>query len=155
MKEAKGFLPFIVLFKLPTLVHNQAIRLNNGLGLKKIVNNVLMTVFLVLSAAFSILIASPIFHWAMAQIQNTTLPETTNDTRRIINLKDNTITVINKTTNETISTTPYTGNTGNATPNESLSGTALNATPNETLSGNVGNMTTNDSLTEKFRELGK
>jgi hypothetical protein len=142
MKEANGFPPFIVLFKLSTLVHNQAIRLNNGLGLKKIVNNVLMTVFLVLSFAFSILISSPVSHWAVAQMQNTTLPHNTNNTKQIVNLKDRTITLVNTTTNETISVKPIPETTGNMTANETLSGTAAN-------------MTANNNLTEKFRELGK
>jgi hypothetical protein len=99
--------------------------------------SILLTIFILLGVAFSILVASHIFHWVIAQIQNTTLPENTNDTRRIINLRDNTITVINTTTNETIRTMPYLGNTGNMT------------------SGNTGNMTTNDTLTEKFKALGK
>jgi hypothetical protein len=144
-------------------------------------NGVMVTVFLVLAVAFSILVSSPISHWAVAQIENTTLPENTNNTRQIINLKDNTITLINTTTNETIKTIPYTGNTGNTlanetlsgtaanmtanetlsgtaanmTANETLSGTAANMTANETLSGTAANMTANDNLTEKFRELGK
>jgi hypothetical protein len=126
-------------------------------------NGRLLIVILVLSGTFSILISSPISHWAVAQIQNTTLPENMNNTMRIINLKDNTITVINKTTNETISTMPYSGNTGNMTSgtaanmtaNETLSGTAANMTANETLSGTAANMTANDNLTEKFKELGK
>lgn len=50
----------------------------------------------------------------MAQIQNIT-PENTNNTRQFINLKNNTITVINTTTNEIIRTIPYTENTGNMT----------------------------------------
>ena len=56
----------------------------------------------------------PFYHRAVAQIQNIT-PENTNNTRQFINLKNNTITVINTTTNEIIRSIPYTENTGNMT----------------------------------------
>jgi len=56
----------------------------------------------------------PFYHRAVAQIQNIT-HENTNNTRQFINLKNNTITVINTTTNEIIRTIPYTENTGNMT----------------------------------------
>jgi hypothetical protein len=118
-------------------------------------NGALMGVFLVLGVALSILISSPISDWAMAQIQNTTLPENTNNTRMVLNLKDKTVTLINATTNETISVKPVTETRENMTANETLSGNAGNMTANETLSGNAGNMTANINLTEKFRELGK
>ena len=121
-----------------------------------------------LLSAFALLTPLVISHWTMAQIQNTTLPENMNDTRRIFNLNDNTITVINKTTNETISTMPYIRNIGNMTTNETLAGDTGNMTTNETLAGDTGNMTTNETLspttgnmttkvnlTEEFRELGK
>ena len=91
-------------------------------------NGVLMTAILVLGIAFWILISYPFYHWAVAQVQNTT-PENTNNTRQFINVKNNTITVINTTTNEIIRTMPYTENTGN--------------------------MSADLNLTEKFRALGK
>ena len=100
-------------------------------------NSLLATIFLLLSVAFSILITSHISHWVFAQIQNTTLPENTNDTRRIINVKNNTITVINTITNETISTMPYVENTGNLSTE------------------NTGNLSATVNLTEKFEALGK
>jgi len=56
----------------------------------------------------------PFYHRAVAQIQNIT-HENTNNTRQFINLKNNTITVINTTTNEIIRSIPYTENTGNMT----------------------------------------
>jgi hypothetical protein len=100
------------------------------------------TVFLF---AFSISMTTLIFHWDTAQAQN--------DTRRIFNLTDNTITTINKTTNETISTVPYPMKTGNTVTNETIS--------NMTSPGNQGNMTspgnqgnTSIDLTEKFKALG-
>jgi len=131
-------------------------------------NRIMISSIIGLLSAFALLTPLVISHWTMAQIQNTTLPENMNDTRRIFNLKDNTITVINKTTNETISTMPYVRNIGNMTANETLSPTTGNMTANETLSPTTGNMTANETLspttgnmttkvnlTEKFRELGK
>jgi hypothetical protein len=50
----------------------------------------------------------------VAQIQNIT-PENTNNTRQFINVKNNTIRVINTTTNEIIRTISYTENIGNMT----------------------------------------
>ena len=103
----------------------------------------MLTVFL--AFAFSISMTTLIFHWDTAQAQN--------DTRRIFNLTDNTITTINKTTNETISTVPYPMKTGNTVTNETIS--------NMTSPGNQGNMTspgnqgnTSIDLTEKFKALG-
>ena len=55
----------------------------------------------------------------MAQIQNIT-HENTNNTRQFINLKNNTIIVINTTTNEIIRTIPYTESTGNMTTENTL-----------------------------------
>ena len=98
--------------------------------------------FIGLFSAFALLTPLVISHWTMAQIENTTLPENTNDTRQIINLTDNTVTLINTTTNETIGTMKYVGNTGNMTTNE-------------TLAADTGNMTTNQNLTEKFKALSK
>ena len=77
-------------------------------------NGVLVTVFLVLGVAFSILISSLFYHWAVAQIQNTS-PENTNNSRQFANVKNNIVTVINTTTNEIIRSIPYTENTGNMT----------------------------------------
>ena len=99
-------------------------------------NGVLVAVFLVLGIAFSILISYPFYHWAAAQIQNIT-PENTNSTRQFINVKNNTITVINTTTNEIIRTMPYSENTGNMSAE------------------NTGNMSATVNLTEKFKSLGE
>ena len=86
-----------------------------------------------------------------------------NDTRQIINLKENTITLMNKTTNETISTAPYLSNTGNTITNETINnmtspGNTGSTITNETINnmtspGNTGNMSIN--LTEKFEALAK
>jgi hypothetical protein len=111
--------------------------------------------FIGLFSAFALLTPLVISHWAMAQIENTTLPENMNDIRQIIDLKDDTVTLINKTTNETISIRNLSEDTGNMTTNETLAGDTGNMTTNETLSPTTGNITTKVNLTEKFRELGK
>ena len=76
----------------------------------------------------------------MAQSQNTTLPQDTNNTRAIWNMKDRTITLVDPTTNETKIIGSFAVNTGNATTNE-------------TLTTNTGNATTNANLTAKFNAL--
>jgi len=58
--------------------------------------------------------------WTTAEAQNTTSSQNTNNTRMILNVKDNTVTLINATTNETISTRNLTEITGNTTTNETL-----------------------------------
>jgi hypothetical protein len=55
-------------------------------------------------------------------------------------IRDNTVIVVNTTTNETISV-------------RNLTETAGNATTNETLPTNTGNATTNETLTAKFKAL--
>ena len=87
-------------------------------------NGVLVTVFLVLGVAFSILISSLFYHWAVAQIQNTS-PENTNNSRQFANVKNNTVTVINTTTNEIIRTMSYTENTGDMTTDLNLTNLQL------------------------------
>ena len=64
--------------------------------------------------------ASPVFTtWMTAQAQNTTL-SMSNDTRMVFNTQDNTITLINTTSNETISVRSITSNAGNMTINETI-----------------------------------
>lgn len=79
-----------------------------------------------------------------AQAQNTNLSDT-NDTRMILNVKDNTVTLVNTTSNETLSIRNLTANTENMITNETISGS--NVTEN-------AENTTNLNLTDKFKELG-
>ena len=85
---------------------------------------------------------------------------------RILNMKDRTQTLVNATTNETISVEKFiipsrnetTNETlpesvGNMTTNETLPESVGNMTTSETLPESVGNMTTNETLTEKFKAL--
>jgi hypothetical protein len=134
-----------------------------------------VTVTFVLSAPFLITGGMT----AKAQIRTVPMPE--NGTKLLLNMKDHTQTLVNATTNETISVEnftlykgnetknktlpgnvgnmtanePLSGNVGNMTANATLAGSAGNMTANATLAGSAGNMTANTNLTEKFRELGK
>jgi hypothetical protein len=122
-----------------------------------------LTASLVLALAVSISVSSVISPWTLVHAQNKTSPENKNDTRQIINLKDNTITLVNKTTNETISTTPYPGKTGNSTINETnkmiLPGKTGDSTINETnkmiLPGKTGNISNTENLSERLNNLSK
>jgi hypothetical protein len=121
---------------------------------------------LAISISISISLSSIISPWNLAQAQNNTSPENKSDTRQIINLKDKTITLVNKSTNETISTKPYPGTSGNATTNETnkmiIPGKTGNATTNETnkmiipgKSGQTGNIGNNQNLSERLGKLAK
>jgi hypothetical protein len=86
-------------------------------------------------------------HLVIAQSENKTSFDGDNNTRRIINLVNNTITVIDKTTNQTISTMPLSPIIKTTTDNETQN--------NMTLSSNTANATTGVNLTEKFNALSK
>jgi hypothetical protein len=142
---------------------------------------ILLTVLIELTVAFVLLAPFLITGGMTVKAQIITVPMPENDTNLILNMKDRTQTLVNATTNETISvekfiiqngnettnetlpasvgnmTTNETlpGSIGNMTTNETLPGSIGNMTTNETLPGSIGNMTTNDNLTEKFKELGK
>jgi hypothetical protein len=108
-----------------------------------------VTVTFVLSAPFLITGGMT----AKAQIRTVPMPE--NGTRLLLNMKDQTQTLVNATTNETISVENFTFYKGNETTNETLPGNAANMTTNETFPGSIGNLTSKVNITEKFRELGK
>ena len=110
------------------------------------------TIFLI-SITFSILISSTLAHLVMAQSENKTsenaAPQYTNNARAIVNLKNHTITLIDTTTNETISVKNFTLNPANTTTTNETIGT-------QNFPANVGNTTSNQTnLTEKFSELSK
>ena len=108
------------------------IHLNYGKDVKNVMKRSVPIMFIALTVAFTLLMTTLINDWIMGKTQNT------NNTKLIVNLKNRTISVVDTTTNETISTRNFTTTSGNTT-----------------LSGNTGNMTTNDTLTEKFNELSK
>ena len=85
--------------------------------------------------ALTLMVPSLIADLMIAQAQNATLILNPNNTRTIVNMKDNLIFLINGTTNETIRVSNYTGSIGNTTINENLTGT------------------TNENLTAKFESL--
>ena len=97
-----------------------------------------LSFLLVVSIAFCILISSSVAHLAMGQSENNT-QDNKNNTRRIINLVNNTVTVVDKTTNEIISVTPYEG--GNSTTN--------NTTQTGGFPANTENTTMNTNPAEK------
>jgi hypothetical protein len=87
-----------------------------------------------------------------AQAKIIYFPVNENNTRLIVNLDNLTQTLVNATTNETISVEKLTIYRPNATTNETLT-TDTNATTNETLTTDTGNATTNINLTAKFNAL--
>jgi hypothetical protein len=103
-------------------------------------------IFMAFTIVFTLFMTTFIDEWVMA-IQNT------NNTKVVVNLKNHTISVVDKTTNETISTRTFATTSGNITTNNTLPGNAGNITTNNTLPGNAGNRTTNDNLTAKFKSL--
>jgi hypothetical protein len=114
--------------------------------------------------AFLLLITCALVGSVMAQSDNMT-SENSNNTQRIVNMKDRTVSLINTTTNETISVKEFMPeaalntttnqniitNASNATTNENL--TPENTTTNETLTANTENATNNVNLTAKFNSL--
>jgi hypothetical protein len=138
---------------------------------------ILLTVLIELTVAFVLLAPFLITGGMTVKAQIITVPMPENDTNLILNMKDRTQTLVNATTNETISVEKFIIKNGNETTNETLPGIGNmttnetlpgigNMTTNETLPGignmttnetlpGIGNMTTNDNLTEKFKELGK
>jgi hypothetical protein len=134
---------------------------------------ILLTVLIELTMGFVLLAPFLITGGMTVKAQIITVPMPENDTKLILNMKDRTQTLVNATTNETISVEKFIYFNGNETTNETISGsvgnmttnetipgsvgnmTIGNMTTNETIPGSVGNMTSNINLTEKFKELGK
>jgi hypothetical protein len=94
----------------------------------------------------------------MAQAPNTSLAYNPNTTR-IVDFKNQTITIIDKKTDQPVSickftpieTANMTTNIGNVTSCENS--TPVKQTINETLTTNTGNATTNVNLTAEFNDL--
>jgi hypothetical protein len=117
-----------------------------------------------LNIAFLLLITYVLVGSVMAQSDNMT-SENSNNTQRIVNMKDRTVSLINTTTNETISVKEFMPegalnttrnqniitNANDTTTNENL--TPENTTTNETHTANTENATTNVNLTSKFNAL--
>ena len=107
-------------------------------------NSILLLTLLALIV--QLLIISP----GLAQDTNTTLTQNRNNTKMIVDLKNQTKSLVDTTTNETISIKKF-------TPEEAANMTAFlapeNATTDETLTTDMDNATTNVNLTDKFNAL--
>jgi hypothetical protein len=114
--------------------------------------------FILLSTVLALVIQLPIINSVMAQAPNTSLAYNPN-TSRIVDLKNHTITIVDKKTDQPVSVCKFTpleaankttNNTlttyiGNVTTCENL--TPVKPTINETLTANTGNATTSEVLT--------
>jgi len=128
------------------------------------------TSFIVLSTVLALVMQLLIINSVMAQAPNTSLAYDPNTTR-IVDLKNHTITIIDKKTDQPVSICKFTPienanmttNIGNVTTcenftlvkptiNETLTNTG-NTTTNETLTANTGNATPEINLTDKFETL--
>jgi hypothetical protein len=111
-----------------------------------------------LSTVLALVIQLLIINSVMAQAPNTSLAYNPNTTR-IVDLKNHTITIIDKKTDQPLSvckftpieTANMTTNIGNVTTCENL--TPVKPTINETLTVNTKNATTNENITDKFNTL--
>lgn len=109
-------------------------------------NRIKQPSFIGLFIAFALLTSLLGANWIAAQVQ-TPFPEVGNGTRLDINVKNNSIALVNTTTNETIAIKNYAEYVGNTTTNETI--TSKNFTENDR------DNTTIVNLTEKFKTLGK
>ena len=116
---------------------------------------ILLMVLVELTMGFVLLAPFLINGGTRVKAQIITVPMPENNTKLILNMKDRTQTLVNATTNETISVEKFIFQNGNETTNETIPRSVGNMTSNETIPRSVGNMTSNINLTEKFKELGK
>lgn len=124
------------------------------------------TSFVLFTTVLALVIQLLIINPALAQDTNTTSDQNRNNTRLIVDLKNHTISVVDTTTNETLSVKKYTPKAPvNTTTDQNIITDAENATTNgnlipenttinETLTtNNTGNAMTNENLTAKFNAL--
>ena len=128
-------------------------------------NQILLAIFIAVTVTQVLVVLPPMAHWPVAKAQNTITPENKTSQEPTVKMiiKDNIATVVNTTTNETISIRNLTADTENMITNESKSPNNLtadteNMITNESLRSNnitenAENTTTNLNLTEKFKEL--
>ena len=102
------------------------------------------TIFIGIHIALLIAFLTHSHSWMGVQAQNATSSHT-NDTRMILNVTDNTVTLLNTTSNETISIRSLAADSENMITNETKS--SINITEN------AENSTTDLNLTDKFKEL--
>lgn len=102
------------------------------------------TIFIGMHIALLLAVLTLSHGWTGVQAQNATSSDT-NDTRMILNMKDNTVTLLNTTSNETISIRNLTADSENTITNETKS--------SSNVTENAENSTTDLNLTDKFKEL--
>ena len=105
------------------------------------------TRFIVYSIIPALLAQLLIINSVMAQAPNTSLAQN-NDTLRIVDLKNHTISIIDPKTNQIVRVENFTGNA----PASEIPAPE-NTTINERLANNSGNASTNVNLTTKFNAL--
>ena len=110
-------------------------------------NQILLAIFIAVIVTQVLVVLPPLAHWPVAKAQNTITPENKTSQEPTVKMiiKDNMATVVNTTTNETISMRNLTADTENMITNESLR--------SNNITENAENTTTNLNLTEKFKEL--
>jgi|RhiMetdeSRZDD1v2_1073273.scaffolds.fasta_scaffold204625_2 hypothetical protein len=128
-------------------------------------NQILLAFLIAITVAQVLVVLPPMAHWSVAKAQNTITPERNTSQEPTVKMiiKDNIATVVNTTTNETISIRNLTADTENMITTESKSPNNLTAdTENmitteslssNSLTENAENTTTNLNLTEKFNTL--
>lgn len=102
-----------------------------------------LTIFIAMNIALLLSVLTLSHSWMGVQAQNTT-SSLANDTRMILNVTDNTVTLLNTTSNETISIRNLTTDSGNLIINETKSGSNVTE--------NAENSTTDLNLTDKFKK---
>lgn len=151
-------------FLVITMPHGLSFLLIYGTRVKNCMERIRSTSFIVLSTVLALVIQLLIINSVMAQAPNTSLAYNPN-TSRIVDLKNHTITIIDKKTDQPVSVCKFTPReAANMTTNNTLTvrignvTTCENLTPvkpiiNETLTTDMGNATTNENLTAKFKSL--
>ena len=102
-----------------------------------------LTIIIAMNIALLLSVLTLSHSWMGVQAQNTT-SSLANDTRMILNVTDNTVTLLNTTSNETISIRNLTTDSGNLIINETKSGSNVTE--------NAENSTTDLNLTDKFKK---
>ena len=102
-----------------------------------------LTIFIAMNIALLLSVLTLSHSWMGVQAQNTT-SSLANDTRMILNVTDNTVTLLNTTSNETISIRNLTADSGNLIINETKS--------SSNVTENAENSTTDLNLTDKFKK---
>lgn len=130
---------------------------------KFLMDRLMWTSLIVPTVVFALVTQLFIISPVIAQDRNTTSAQNRDNTKLIVDLKNNTITLLNTTTNETISVKEYMPKSPlNTTTIENITTSQENATnrnltpentKNETLTENKKNTTTNVNLTAKFNAL--